>query len=190
MTFVARGRLPALGDSDDRLPGCMRGVGPERGGSFGQPPRGPHIRSQSSVAQPLGELGQLGAIGLNDEEDRPPVLGLDRGRFDRDQSPLDCCFCLRRPSVVAGGDVTLARDDDQARGLRTARRSLCRRVAGVWASSAQTLGDRPQRASARTQFRRSLSRDSGGDARLPPPSDQQLCVSGATGRAAGEDAPL
>ena len=38
-----------------------------------------------------------------------------------------------------------AQDDDQARGLRTARRSLCRRVAGVWASSAQTLGDRPKR---------------------------------------------
>jgi hypothetical protein len=41
----------------------------------------PPVRSQSSVAQPLGELAELGAIGLNDEEDRPPVLRLDRGRF-------------------------------------------------------------------------------------------------------------
>jgi hypothetical protein len=75
--------LPALGDPDDRLPGHTRSVGAERGGHFGQRPDSPHIRSQSSVAQPLGELGELGAIGLHDEEDRPPVLGLFRGRFDR-----------------------------------------------------------------------------------------------------------
>ncbi len=73
--------LPALGDSDDRLPGHTWSVGAERGGSFGQRPHGSHIRSQPSVAQSLGELGELGAIGLNDEEDRPPVLELDRGRL-------------------------------------------------------------------------------------------------------------
>ena len=48
-----RGRLPALDDLDDRLPGRMRGVGAERGGRFGQRSHGPHIRGQSSVAQPL-----------------------------------------------------------------------------------------------------------------------------------------
>jgi len=31
----------------------------------------------------LGEFGELGAIGLHDEEDRPPVLGLFGRRLDR-----------------------------------------------------------------------------------------------------------
>jgi hypothetical protein len=71
---------------DDRLAGHSRSVGAQRGGRFGQRPHGPHIRGQPSVTQPLGELGELGAIGLDDEEDRPSVLRLNRGRFgNRDE---------------------------------------------------------------------------------------------------------
>ena len=70
---------------------------------------------------------------------------------------------------------TPAWDDDQARGLRTARRSLCPRVAGVWASSAQTLGDRPFRKSARRCPDARSSRTRGMDQLLPaaflPPLD-------------------
>jgi hypothetical protein len=83
-----------------------RGVGAERGGRFGQRPDGPHVRGQSSVVQPLGELGELGAIGFDHEEDRPPVLGLDRGRFDRgDERAAGAYERDRTPQDVAADHV-------------------------------------------------------------------------------------
>jgi len=42
-------------------------------------PHGPDDRLEASVPQSLGEVGEPGAIGFDDEEDSPPVPGLDLG---------------------------------------------------------------------------------------------------------------
>jgi hypothetical protein len=76
---IMRGLLFVGGDAVDRLAGCAF-VGGERGGCFGEWPYGADDRLEPSVPQPRGEVGEPGAVGFDDEEDGPPVRGLDLGR--------------------------------------------------------------------------------------------------------------
>jgi hypothetical protein len=114
--IVNSSSLPALGDSDDRVPGHTRSVGAERGRRLSHRPHGSHIRSQSSVAQPLGDLRKLGSIDLNDEEDRQPVLRLVLAR----RCPPLPDASARGP--IAGSVDLIGRGSQYTLGLRRQRR--------------------------------------------------------------------
>ena len=60
------------------LPGVRRS-GANAAGASASVPHGPDDRLEPAVAHPLGQVRELGAIGFDDEEDRPPVLGRTSG---------------------------------------------------------------------------------------------------------------
>jgi hypothetical protein len=78
----------ASGYPDDRL-AAGAPVGGECSGRFRECPYGPDDRLQPSVPESLGEVRQPGAIGFDDEEDGPAVLGLDRGRLGNGRHGLE-----------------------------------------------------------------------------------------------------
>ncbi|BBJ37767.1 hypothetical protein SSPO_004850 [Streptomyces antimycoticus] len=78
---VTMGLLIAFRDADDRL--ARRALaGGERGGCFGEWPYGADDGLEPAVPHSRGEVGEPGAVGFDDEEDCPSVLGLDLGRHD------------------------------------------------------------------------------------------------------------
>src|SRR6516225_1028903 len=68
-----------LTDADDRLPRAPLGR-VEGGDSFVEGRDGADVRPQSSVTRPPDNLTQLGAIGYDDEVNRPAVSGSCLGR--------------------------------------------------------------------------------------------------------------
>ncbi|WP_204071694.1 hypothetical protein [Planotetraspora phitsanulokensis] len=62
-------------DLNDRLAGRAAIAG-ERGGRFGKRSHGADDGVEPSGPEALGEVGQPGAVGFDDEEDGSPVLDL------------------------------------------------------------------------------------------------------------------
>jgi hypothetical protein len=65
-------------DLDDRLAGRAPVAG-ERGGRMGERPHGADDGLKPSVPEPLSEVGQPGAVGVDDEDFGSPVFGLHGG---------------------------------------------------------------------------------------------------------------
>ena len=69
-----RENRPVLRNGDDRLPLASLG-GVEGGDGVVEGRGGADVRPQSAVTHPLDDLGQPGAIGLDDEVDRQALRG-------------------------------------------------------------------------------------------------------------------
>jgi hypothetical protein len=107
-------------NADDRLP-----VAPldrvEGGDSFVEGRDVADVRPQSSVTRPPDNLTQLGAIGYDDEVNRPAISGPCLGRAGDDSSP--CVMSSTRLiglSAVRGPLPYMLVDDDSA------TESICR----------------------------------------------------------------
>ena len=81
-------------------------VGSECGGGFSEWQHGAHRWFEASIAYSRGQVGKPGAIGFDNEENRPPVARLGLGRLDDgDERSAGAHQCRRAGQNVSADHV-------------------------------------------------------------------------------------